>query len=191
MNVYIPPIIEKVYNVQGSTAAPGSGEYHRYRAMRRRERTLAAAMEKEYKERKNQKDLDERKDSKKKKIENEREKKKKRRHQKEEKSKLKKKLIKAVGQQKSLFKNDVPLVEQIKGEIGEAEFKKLLYGTGGDIINDYDLDFQAEPTKVKKILPIRNALEVDNLKEENYNSIEEDTDENLLKLFPKDKKYKL
>ena len=46
---YVPPIIEKVYNIQGSTAAQGSGEYHRYRALRRRERTIAAAMEKEFK----------------------------------------------------------------------------------------------------------------------------------------------
>ena len=59
MNVYVPPIIEKVYNIQGSTAAPGSGEYHRYRALRRRERTLAAVMEKEFKEKEEQRMFEE------------------------------------------------------------------------------------------------------------------------------------
>ena len=58
MNIYVPPIIEKVYNIQGSTAAPGSGEYHRYRALRRKERTIAAALEKEYKLREDQKEFE-------------------------------------------------------------------------------------------------------------------------------------
>ena len=61
MNVYVPPIIEKVYNIQGSTAAPGSGEYHRYRALRRRERTIAAAMEKEVKAKEEQRKFEQEK----------------------------------------------------------------------------------------------------------------------------------
>jgi hypothetical protein len=58
MHIYVPTIIEKVYNIQGSTAAPGSGEYHRYRALRRKERTIAAALEKEYKLREDQKEFE-------------------------------------------------------------------------------------------------------------------------------------
>jgi hypothetical protein len=191
MNVYIPPIIEKVYNVQGSTAAPGSGEYHRYRAMRRRERTLAAAMEKEYKQRKFQKEFDERKENKKKRLDNEREKKKRRRIIKEQKNKLKKKLIKVVGEQKSLFRKDIPILEQIKGEVGEAEYKKLLYGEGGEIVNDYDLDFK-DSCGGRKIIPIQKASIIKSLEDDNFNECNENVpDENLQKLFPQIKKDRL
>lgn len=47
MNKKSYPIIEKVSNIQGSTAGAGSGEYHRYRSMRRKEKALEAALEKE------------------------------------------------------------------------------------------------------------------------------------------------
>jgi hypothetical protein len=191
MNVYIPPIIEKVYNVQGSTAAPGSGEYHRYRAMRRRERTLAAAMEKEYKQRKFQKELDERKENKKRRLDNEREKKKRRRIKKEHNYKLKKKLIKVVGEQKSLFRKDIPIVEQIRGEIGEAEFKKLLYGEGGEVVNDYELDHKNSNIG-RKMVPIEKACMVKFIEiEDSVFSKDPLPDENLQKLFPQIKRDRL
>ena len=82
MNVYVPPIIEKEYNIQGSTAAPGSGEYHRYRALRRRERTIAAALEKEAKEKEEQIKFEQEKKMKKEQIEKATLKKKKRREKK-------------------------------------------------------------------------------------------------------------
>lgn len=47
MNKKSHPIIEKVSNIQGSTAGAGSGEYHRYRSMRRKEKAIEAALEKE------------------------------------------------------------------------------------------------------------------------------------------------
>ena len=34
---YIPPIIERVQNIGGSAAAPGTGEFHKYKAIRRKE----------------------------------------------------------------------------------------------------------------------------------------------------------
>ena len=34
---YIPPIIERVQNIGGSAAAPGTGEFHKYKAQRRKE----------------------------------------------------------------------------------------------------------------------------------------------------------
>ncbi len=40
--------VRKLGLILGSTAGAGSGEFHRYRAMRRRERARCAAMEKEY-----------------------------------------------------------------------------------------------------------------------------------------------
>lgn len=95
MNVYVPPIIEKVYNIQGSTAAPGSGEYHRYRALRRRERTIAAALEKEAKEKEEQIKFEQEKKMKKEQIEKATLKKKKRREKKNLFKKIKKGIKKA------------------------------------------------------------------------------------------------
>ena len=94
MNVYVPPIIEKVYNIQGSTAAPGSGEYHRYRALRRRERTLAAVLEKEFREKEEQRVFEEQRMLKKMHVEERTRKKKLRRDKKKMNKKIKQRCIK-------------------------------------------------------------------------------------------------
>lgn len=123
MNVYVPPIIEKVYNIQGSTAAPGSGEYHRYRALRRRERTIAAAMEKEAKAKEEQRKFEMEKQMKQEQIELATLKKKKRREKKNLFRKIKKKIN---SKKEVIFDKNIPLIEQVKEEIGKEEFNELL-----------------------------------------------------------------
>jgi len=189
MNVYIPPIIEKVYNVQGSTAAPGSGEYHRYRAMRRRERAIASAMEKEYQHRKIQKEFEEKKEMKKQILENERLKRKRRRDVKEQKLKIKKQFSKAIEREKEIFRKDIPLIDQVKNEIGDEKFKKMCYQEEKNYDDfEYATDNHINQNKTghKKGIK-RNILAVPyNQNEIEINNEQKlEADEKLLKLFPK------
>lgn len=55
------PIIEKVSNIQGSTAGAGSGEYHRYRSMRLKERAQISKWSKEDEEKRLKKEYDDKK----------------------------------------------------------------------------------------------------------------------------------
>ena len=55
---YIPPIIERVQNIGGSTAAPGTGEFHKYKALRRKEILAELLIEKAEKKKKMQEDFE-------------------------------------------------------------------------------------------------------------------------------------
>jgi len=55
---YIPPIIERVQNIGGSAAAPGTGEFHKYKALRRKEVLAELMAEKAEKKRKMQEDFE-------------------------------------------------------------------------------------------------------------------------------------
>lgn len=191
MNVYVPPIIEKVYNIQGSTAAPGSGEYHRYRALRRRERTIAAVVEKESKEKETQKEFEEGKDNKKGKFEEMTQRKKKRR----DKRKLLRKAKIKNEKKKKLFDPNIPLIEQLKLEIGNEEYIKLFNQSQRN--NDgYDMDYndngneQNENTIKPNMKPLVVDKENDDEeKNENLKNGDESSQNIILqKLFPDAKK---
>ena len=173
MNIYVPTIIEKVYNIQGSTAAPGSGEYHRYRALRRKERTISAALEKEYKEREDQKEFENRL---KKKQEKDKEitlKKKRKR----DKKKMNKKLKKEKFKENNIEKNEKNENEENIINLFNEEKKNL-----NDNLNNLNKDnntFSIKP----------NTLIYNEIKEK---EIEKENEQNILsKLFPqKDKNQK-
>jgi hypothetical protein len=173
MSQYVPPIIEKVYNVQGSLSAPAVAEYHKYRTMRRRDRTMAAVMEKEIKERKMQKEFEVNKEIKKERLELERLKKKRRRDLREKNKKLKKKFIKVVDNKKDIFNKNIPLIDQIKNELGEN-----LQSTDNNVPNNYqddylndDYNFDTKCKKGKRI--IRNEIELNTITEATKVMIEE------------------
>ena len=161
MSQYVPPIIQKVYNVQGSLSAPAVAEYHKYRTMRRRDRTMAAVMEKEIKERKMQKEFEESKEIKNERLESERLKKKRRRDFREKNKKLKKKFIKVVDNKKDIFNKNVPLIDQIRHEIDELEGNvesteyNAFQNNEDDYLND-DYNFDTKCIKGKRI--IRNEF---------------------------------
>jgi hypothetical protein len=178
MNVYIPPIIEKVYNVQGSTAGAGSGEYHRYRAMRRRDRARLATMETEYSERKQQKEFEDTKERKKERIENEQTKKQKRRNMK----KAKKELLKKVTSNGNFvkFDKDKPLVEQLKDEIDQAEFKRLQKEGGNDFTEKSKFKIRRDKM-INRDIGTQNQAKVKTSEDENL-------EERIKKLFPQAEK---
>ena len=55
---YIPPIIERVQNIGGSTATPGTGELHKYITIRRKEILAELMQEKEEKNKKIQEEFE-------------------------------------------------------------------------------------------------------------------------------------
>lgn len=175
MNVYVPPIIEKVYNIQGSTAAPGSGEYHRYRALRRRERTIAAAMEKEAKAKEEQRKFEMEKQMKQEQIELATLKKKKRREKKNLFRKIKKKIN---SKKEVIFDKNIPLIEQVKEEIGKEEFNELLNQNEMKNNNDDNDTYLMKPNIVA-------MNKNNNLTSENDEELKNNNEMNpLKKLFP-------
>ena len=127
---YIPPIIERVQNIGGSAAAPGTGEFHKYKALRRKEVLAELMAEKAEKKRKMQEDFE--KDKKEKQnILDEKALKKKR---KRDKKKIKKKMYENFEKNKKIFDNNIPLIEQIKNELGNEEFDKAI--KNNDINNE-------------------------------------------------------
>lgn len=156
MSSYVPPIIQKVYNVQGSLSAPAVAEYHKYRTMRRRDRTMAAVMEKEIKERKVQKEFDENKEVKKERLESERLKKKRRRDFREMNKKMKKKFRKVVDEKKDIFNKNAPLIDQIRHELSDNTITQSNNITKEeDYLND-DYNFDNKCIKGKRL--IRNEI---------------------------------
>ena len=119
---YVPPIIERVQNIGGSTAAPGTGEFHKYKALRRKEILAELIQEKAEKRRKMQEDFENDKKEKQLILDNKALKRKRKR----EKKKIKKKIFQNREKNKNIFSKDIPILEQIKNRIGNEEFKKLL-----------------------------------------------------------------
>ena len=155
---YIPPIIERVQNIGGSAAAPGTGEFHKYKALRRKEVLAELMAEKAEKKKKMQEDFENDKKEKQN-ILDERALKKKR---KREKKKIKKKIHENFEKNKNMFDKNIPLIDQIKNEIGNEEFDKIIKNDNNeknvkenDEINNVDLkpkkgELKLEFIKVKK-----------------------------------------
>ena len=122
MEEYIPPIIERVQNIGGSAAAPGTGEFHKYKAQRRKEILAELMAEKAEKKRKMQEDFENDKKEKQKLLDEKALKKKRKR----DKKKLKKKIYENFEKNKNMFNKDKTLIEQIKNEIGNEEFNKVI-----------------------------------------------------------------
>ena len=144
---YIPPIIERVQNIGGSAAAPGTGEFHKYKALRRKEVLAELMAEKAEKKRKMQEDFE--KDKKEKQnILDEKALKKKR---KREKKKIKKKMYENFEKNKKIFDKNIPLIEQIKNEMGNEEFDKAIKSNdNNEKFNEENEEFNNIELKPKK-----------------------------------------
>lgn len=137
MEEYIPPIIERVQNIGGSAAAPGTGEFHKYKATRRKEVLAELMAEKAEKKRKMQEDFEKDKMEKQKILDEKALKKKRKR----EKRKIKKKIYENYEKNKNLFDKNIPLIEQIKNEMGKEELnKEEINEENGDEKNEDEKD---------------------------------------------------
>ena len=126
---YVPPIIERVQNIGGSTAAPGTGEFHKYKALRRKEILAELLQEKAEKKRKMQEDFENDKKEKQAILDNQALKRKRKR----EKKKIKKKIFENIEKNKNIFSKDIPILEQIKNKIGVEEYNKLIQNDNNKI----------------------------------------------------------
>ena len=122
MEEYIPPIIERVQNIGGSAAAPGTGEFHKYKAIRRKEVLAQLMAEKAEKKRKMQEDFENEKKEKQNLLDEKALKKKRKR----DKKKIKKKIYENFEKNKKIFDNNIPLIEQIKNKMDNDEFEKVI-----------------------------------------------------------------
>ena len=105
MEEYIPPIIERVQNIGGSAAAPGTGEFHKYKAQRRKEILAELMAEKAEKKRKMQEDFEKDKKEKQNLLDEKALKKKRKR----DKKKIKKKIYENYEKNKNIFDKNKPL----------------------------------------------------------------------------------
>ena len=126
---YVPPIIERVQNIGGSTAAPGTGEFHKYKALRRKEILAELLQEKAEKKRKMQEDFENDKKEKQAILDNKALKRKRKR----EKKKIKKKIFENIEKNKNIFSKDIPILEQIKNKICVEEYNKLIQNDNNKI----------------------------------------------------------
>merc|ERR1711893_426154 len=111
--------------------------------------------EKEYEERKKQKDFEDKKEIKKQKIENDRLKRKRRRDKKEDKKEKKKMFLNAITDKQDVFKKDIPLIEQLRGELGDDEYNKLCVQ---EVKDSDQFDYNDDDIKIKGIK--RNKLDI-------------------------------
>ena len=131
---YVPPIIERVQNIGGSTAAPGTGEFHKYKALRRKEILAELLQEKAEKKRKMQEDFENDKKQKQAILD----KKALKRKRKREKKKIKKQIFENNEKNKNLFSKDMPILEQIKNKIGVEEYNKLIQNDNNNKKSKFD-----------------------------------------------------
>ena len=137
---YIPPIIERVQNIGGSAAAPGTGEFHKYKAIRRKEVLAELMAEKAEKRKKIQEDFENDKKEKQKILDEKALKKKRKR----DKKKIRKKIKENYEKNKNMFNKDMPIMEQIKNVIGLEKFENI-------IKHDKNANYKNEDNEINNI----------------------------------------